>query len=168
MTGRSRERGAALLIGLLLLLLVSVLATAGVRLSVSSVRGAVNEQLRSDAFQRAQNLVDGALAQAANTTLRSRPGERNCLPGDSAAECAQHALRLDPAPRTEDVAGGAIRVRIARLDPELTAPPRGTGYSAVRFQAGQLEVEAQYDQVAQGWGRAAVREGVAVIVPGTN
>lgn len=156
------------MLGLLLLMLVSVIATAGVRLSAASVRSAVNEQLRSDAFQRAQNLVDGVLAQPANTTLRSLPGQRNCLTGDAAVECNRHALQLEPAPQAEDVSGGSIRVRVARLDPELTLPPRGTGYSVTRFQAGQLEVEAQYDQVAMGWGRAAVREGVAVIVPGTN
>lgn len=164
---RRAQGGATLLIALVLIALLTVGAAATLRFSASGLRVAVNEELRSDAFQRAQSLVDGVLAVPQNLVVTLALGETNCVEG--VAGCDRNDLVL------HDFAGGEVtasqlgswdsRVRLRRIGPETSTPPRATGYSAVRFQAAYLQVESGYDGTADGWGQAATNEGVTVIVP---
>lgn len=162
-----REAGATLLIALILMALVTIGAAATLRFSASGLRVAVNEELRSDAFQRAQSLVDGVLAQPQNLMVTLALDQTNCVAGVSG--CDQNSLLL------RDYAGAAVtstqlsswdsEVLLRRVGPETSTPPRATGYSAVRFQAAYLQAESRYDGTADGWGQAALNEGVTVIVP---
>lgn len=162
-----RQTGATLLIALILMALVTIGAAATLRFSASGLRVAVNEELRSDAFQRAQSLVDGVLAVPQNLMVTLAIGETNCVA--SVSGCDENSLVL------RDYAGGAVtatqlsswdsEVLLRRVAPETSTPPRATGYSAVRFQAAYLQVESRYDGTADGWGQAALNEGVTVIVP---
>lgn len=160
-----REGGATLLIALVLMALVTVGAAATLRFSTSGLRVAVNEELRADALQNAQSLVDAVLAVPANVTLDGAVDQTHCVAGVTG--CTYNTLVLDDAHAAKIFARpdsvGSVLVR--RLGPEASTPPRGAGYSAVRFQASFLQVEASYDGTAGGWGSAAVTEGVAVIVP---
>jgi len=164
---RRAQGGATLLIALVLVALLTIGAAATLRFSTSGLRVAVNEELRSDAFQRAQSLVDGVLAVATNLAVTAAVGETNCVDGISG--CNYNTLVL------HDYAGANVtaaqlaswdsRVLLRRIGPETSTPPRSTGYSAVRFQASFLQVESGYDGTSDGWGQAALNEGVAVIVP---
>jgi Tfp pilus assembly protein PilX len=164
---RRAQRGAALMVALVLMAVLTILGASVVRFSVIGLRVAVNEELRADAFQRAQSLVDMVLAVPQNLMITGQPGDTNCVAGVSG--CTHNTLVLyyggaTPVTAAELAANGDA-VRITRLGPEVSTPPRGTGYSAVRFQAGYLEVETGYDGTDAGWGQAALNEGVTVIVP---
>lgn len=162
------QRGAALLVALIVMALLSVLAASVVRFSIAGLRVAVNEELRTDAFQRAQSLVDMALAVPANLMVTGQVGDTNCV--DGVAGCTRNTLLLyyaegGAAVTDDELASNGDSIRVRRIGPEASTPPRGTGYSAIRFQAGFLELESGYDGVDAGWGRAALNEGVTVIVP---
>ena len=164
---RPAQGGATLLIALVLITLLTVGAAATLRFTTSGLRVAVNEELRSDAFQRAQSLVDGVVAVSGNLNLEAAIDETNCVAGIGG--CTYNTLVL------RDYAGANVtatqlaswdsRVLLRRIAPETSTPPRSTGYSAVRFEAAFLQVESGYDGTADGWGRAALTEGVALIVP---
>jgi hypothetical protein len=62
-TGRSRQQGAALIIGLLLLLVLTLLAVSGMRSASEELIMAGNEQYRQNAFQGAE----AGIGQAINT-----------------------------------------------------------------------------------------------------
>lgn len=160
-------RGAALMVALVLMAVLTVLGASVVRFSIIGLRVAVNEELRADAFQRAQSLVDMVLAVPQNLMISGQPGDTNCVAG--AEGCSKNTLRVyyggSTAMTATDLATNGDAVRLTRLGPETSTPPRGTGYSAVRFQAGYLEVQTGYDGTDAGWGQAAVNEGVTVIVP---
>lgn len=163
-----RDRGAALLVALIVMVVLSVLAASVVRLSIAGLRAAVNEELRTDAFQRAQSLIDMTLSVPGNLLIEGQVGEVNCIAGDSG--CARHTLKVHytlggTAATLDQMESYGDSVRVTRIGPESSAPPRGTGYSAVRFQAAYLEVESGYDGVDAGWGQAELNEGVTVIVP---
>lgn len=167
------QHGATLLIALILITLLTVGAAATLRFTTAGLRVAVNEELRSDALQNAQSMVDAVLASPANLDLTYGVGEANCIAGitdcngDGTAAGDHNRLMLASSDAARIFAradsSGAIRMR--RLGPAVSTPPRGVGYSAVRFQSSFLQVESSYDGTAGGWGRAAVTEGVAVIVP---
>lgn len=159
------QRGAALLVGLALLLVVTILATSSVRFSMNSLRGAVNEELRVDAFHRAQSLIDATLTRTGNTAVIGKAGDTNCLPAMSG--CNRNTLTLPEATdeMLAELSASEVAVTVRRLGPEFLPPPRTSGYSAVKFRSAHLQVESRYDQTADGYGRAELAEGVAVVVP---
>lgn len=164
--GRS-QRGAVLLVALVLMALVTVLAASLVRFSMSGVRLAVSEELRSDAFQNAQSLVDAAMAAPQNLMVTGRIGDTNCVAGVTGCTTNTLALRDNAGNlvTSANLADSGSSVRVRRIAPEVSTPPRATGYSAVRFEASFLQVESGYDGTSGGWGRAEVSEGVTAIVP---
>jgi Tfp pilus assembly protein PilX len=166
-SGRRGAGGAALLVALIIMAVLSVVAASVVRFSIAGLRVAVNEELRTDAFQRAQSLVDMALAVPQNLVISGQVGDTNCVAGVSG--CTRNTLKLYYTAGVEVTAteldSNGDSIRLTRIGPEASTPPRGTGYSATRFQAGYLEVEGGYDGVEAGWGRAALNEGVTAIVP---
>lgn len=162
---RRGQGGATLLIALVLMALLTLGAMATLRFSTSGLRVAVNEELRADALQQAQSLVDAVLAVPANLALTFGVDETNCVAG--VAGCSHNTLVLSDANalRIFERADSSGSVLVRRLGPDASTPPRGVGYSAVRFQASFLQVEGAYDGTAGGWGSAAVTEGIAVIIP---
>lgn len=167
MKGRRGQGGATLMIALVLMALLTVGAAATLKFSTSGLRVAVNEELRSDAFQRAQSLVDGVLAEPANLMLVADVDETNCVTGVAGCTLSTLVLRDyagQPVTSTQ-LASWDSRVKLRRIGPETSTPPRATGYSAVRFEAAFLQVESGYDGTADGWGQASLSEGVTIIVP---
>lgn len=164
MSRARRQGGAVLLIALILMAVLTVVGTSTLRFSALGLRVAVNEEVRSDSLQRAQSLVDDVLASSQNLNITTHVGDTNCVAGVSG--CTTNSLVLKSGSATaifQPDATGSVQVR--RIGPEVSTPPRNTGYSAVRFQAAFLEVESSYDGTAAGWGRAGTNEGVTVIVP---
>jgi hypothetical protein len=80
--GRSRQQGAALIIGLLLLLVLTLLAVSGMRSASEELIMAGNEQYRQNAFQGAEagieqainlGIYDGATINPVNGTVGATP-----------------------------------------------------------------------------------------------
>lgn len=65
---RGKQSGAALIVGLILLLVLTVLGVSGMNTSRMEVRMAGNTQFRQDAFQLAESGIDIALATDAYDT----------------------------------------------------------------------------------------------------
>lgn len=63
-----RERGAALIVGLVLLLALTVLGVSGVRMASLDLRMASNNQSAQFAFQAAESGIDRALSGPVNST----------------------------------------------------------------------------------------------------
>jgi len=165
--GGRAQGGAVLLVALVVLGMITLLASSAVRFSMAGLRAAVNEELRVDAFQNAQSLVDAVLAEPANLVITMKLDETNCVPGVDG--CSWNTLILTDANGTPisstQLENSGSHVVLRRIRPEVSTPPRNTGYSAVRFQAAHLEIQGEYDGTAAGWGRAELEEGVIAIVP---
>lgn len=67
-TPRGRERGAALAVGLILLLVLTVLAVSGVVTSTFQLRSVANQQQQERAFQAAEVGIERALAAPVAST----------------------------------------------------------------------------------------------------
>jgi type IV pilus assembly protein PilX len=65
---RGKQSGAALIVGLILLLVLTVLGVSGMNTSRMEVRMAGNMQFRQDAFQLAESGIDVAIAGGGFTT----------------------------------------------------------------------------------------------------
>ena len=68
-TSRSRQSGAALVIGLLLLVVITTLAVSGMNTATTELAMARNDQNYEFAFQAAENGLEAALSQGQFDTL---------------------------------------------------------------------------------------------------
>lgn len=77
---QKRQRGAALVIGLLLLVVVTVLAISGMTTATTELAMARNDQAYEDAFQLAERGLESALAQGGFNTAGMAPLTQNVTP----------------------------------------------------------------------------------------
>src|ERR1051326_2977425 len=70
------EHGAALGVCLILLLVLTLVGLTAARLAAMELRMAAGDEMRVDALEQAQSLVDGAIANPANTAALSAGAQR--------------------------------------------------------------------------------------------
>jgi Tfp pilus assembly protein PilX len=128
----SRQRGAALVVGLILLAIITLLAVVGMNISNAELASATSEQLRLRAFQSAETGVEYAM-----TDIIKRPSP---IP----AKC--HAVLLSPV---TDVAGSPLNsatglpadkyaTRISYVDETAI----NDGFSASKFKSYHFAIES--------------------------
>jgi type IV pilus assembly protein PilX len=66
---RSRQKGATLVVGLVLLLVLTVLGVSGMNTATMEVTMAANTQYQDEAFEMAEDGIDIAIATRAYTTI---------------------------------------------------------------------------------------------------
>lgn len=150
------QRGVALAVALILLVVLTLLALSGVRLSTMELRMALNDELRVDAYQQAQSLVDVSIRQFANTPILS-PDTVIC-----ARDCPNIRVNL-PASYADDLNKDYVNVTIRGIQPLQATPPLGSGFSITVFAASYLQVTGEYDKNPLGRGAATINEGIAVV-----
>lgn len=69
---RCRQQGAALVVGLVLLLVLTVVGISGMNMATMEIAMANSAQVQQDAFQLAENAIDIALATESYTTAGPR------------------------------------------------------------------------------------------------
>jgi len=71
LSNRNRQQGAALVVGLMLLVVITVLAISGMNTATTELAMARNDQAYEDAFQAAENGLETALSQGQFVTAGS-------------------------------------------------------------------------------------------------
>jgi type IV pilus assembly protein PilX len=74
MTAPKRQRGAALVVGLVLLMVLTVLGVSGMNTATLELTMASNAQFNQDAFQSAETGIDLVIARRAFNTIPGDPG----------------------------------------------------------------------------------------------
>jgi type IV pilus assembly protein PilX len=90
-----KQRGAALVVGLLLLLVITLLAVAGMNSSASEFIMAGNEQYRQNAFQAAETGVEQTIVNGTFIPGASPPPQNNVPAAGSATDTYSTALTSD-------------------------------------------------------------------------
>lgn len=161
-----RQSGAALAVSLVLLVVITLLGIAAMRSSALELTMAGNQQLRMEAVERAQSIVDAVHNNGSAFVVSDSSGYTNCtnnvpLNADGTDPCHERSLVLPTSMFTTTV----DMAKVIREDPPVIAPPRGLGTSIVAFDAAPFSIEASYDERANGAGRAEVVQGSIVLVP---
>lgn len=157
-----RQRGVALMISLVMLVVITLVALTAIRFSTVGLRTAVNEELRVDAFEQAQSLVDAIMGVDENFDTTLALDQTNCVAGTSG--CARTTLVV-PEPYLSKLTSGEMRTVVRRIAPESGPMPRGVGESsAVILQGSYFQVESDYNPLTSTFdstrGRAQLIEGV--------
>jgi Tfp pilus assembly protein PilX len=96
-----RQRGAALVVGMILLMVLTVLAISGMSTATTELIMAGNEQYQENAFQSAEYGIEQALNTGAfSTSVASEAVGNTAVPG-STREFYNTNITPQPAPNTE-------------------------------------------------------------------
>lgn len=153
------HRGIALVLAILLLMVITLFGALGITMSTREIRGAGANRLGEQRFYEAQLgvtqsllspswLTDDFLATPVTTTKDSRT-VKDPLSNNPLAEVVILAIQdVDP-----DL---AAKHRLP-LQPHVTEPPAGSGYSLGHFQVRRFSVTST---TSAETGRSEIREGV--------
>lgn len=118
--GRARQTGAALVVGLILLVVLTLLAVSGMNTASTELRMAGNEQFRKRAFEVSEAGIERGLAQGPFNPS-APPAAVAQAPADPANPDDQYSLLITPVGAT-------------------AAPP---GYSLKTFSAEHFTIQSQ-------------------------
>jgi Tfp pilus assembly protein PilX len=161
--GKSGQRGVVLVSALILLVIITLLSMSAMRVSITELRMAGNQETSVASFQSSQALSDAVIDATASTPVIGDPGYTICT--GAGANCNIENWRLPTGMYTDQMNTGVMNAVITRLSPALRPPPRGLGSSADKFSAAAFSITSTFDMADQGLGRDTVVEGVLVLVP---
>lgn len=95
-----RQRGAALAVALILLIVLTLLGVAAVRTTQTELRLAQNAESRSTARQQAESLISVVLSDDKNTPVNDDAGYRACWRATPAPPAAQSATTCQNSTRS--------------------------------------------------------------------
>jgi len=156
------QRGSVLLISLVFLIILTLGATTTMRTSTMELRMAGNEEARLITLEMTQSIIDEVVGNPDNMIVSGNVGFINCT--TNVTGCNTSLVTIDTNLLSVSKAGNA-RVIVERLAPALTPAPRGINSSADAFFAARFEVDTTYDGTSSNEGKAAIVQGVLVLVP---
>ena len=165
-----RCKGAALLLAMVFLLLLTVLAGTSMQASIIAVQMSSNELFHEEAFQRALATIDGVGTELDNFSVEGEVGRRLCNSSDSEIYCdSQKTAKVDR--RIVDFPEGVeILFEVERVAPLFlqSLPVRQTQQfvsSSLAYDAAIFEIHAKVDGYGRGFGSAEAVRGVARLAP---
>lgn len=161
--GPGTQRGGVLLVALVFLVVLGLFGLSSMQSSRLQLRMASNEEVRVNAHQAAQALVDAVAGTPDMTPVIGGAGYTLCTPGQSA--CDQESLFMPDGDLSDEVDNGYLYGTAVMTAPTNSPPPRGLGFSADKFTSTAFQVEATYDRADDGLGRADVTAGLIILTP---
>lgn len=134
------QRGVALFVGLILLLVITVLAVAAMTMATSDLRMAANRQFRENAFQAASRGIDVAvITPNLPTTGADVVVASTAVPGSN-TDTYEYTISFDPESGITGVPSGGYSLGT------------GTGFSAFHFEVQVTGKSARNAEVVQEQG----------------
>lgn len=162
--GRSGQKGAVLLVSLLILLLLAIIATTVSETNLLQLQMAGNDEAKASAMQRSLAVIESILSDGDNTPVIGDIGHKICDTGapDPNSTCDTKAINIDSSllPATGETDYYAVRV-----GPLATTVPvmnQNMASSSTAYKAAKFEVHASYDGTDEKLGRVKVVQGVMI------
>jgi hypothetical protein len=162
------NRGAALLLAMVFMLMLTMIAAMVMRTGHLQLRMAGNDQFLEEAFHLAQAVATELSLGADNFPLDTEAGDVICPQASEDIECD---YRLLPAPQfAQTPEGVSIDYRITRQEPRLWHgfPIRESEHSvssSIRFDAAIFDISVRINGSERKLGSAHIVQGIAVRVP---
>lgn len=177
------QRGVALATALIFLVVITMLGLVAVRSSTTELRLAHNEQIRVEALETAQAVVDSVLDNPANLPVNSNLNYLACFdsggrgthvpcPTDKATlqltrneQVVQPTTPSGECDPNADIFASGIYAEAKRLPPEDVPVPGALLTSMDKFHTAAFSVRGQYACGNTGLGSADIEQGVLKLVP---
>ena len=158
------SQGAALVMGLVILLIISALSITSMRGSSLELRMASNAESGISAYQIVQAVSDYIAQTPVTTPVVGGAGYTYCTANE--VGCSDTGLSLAAGMYTSALSSGHIGVRIVREADR--GVPRGAGTSLDKFSSAAFEVRSSFDRSSDSLGHSELVEGLIVIIPKIN
>ena len=140
LVARRAERGVALFVGLILLLVITVLAVAAMTMATSDLRMAANRQFHENAFHAASRGIEqGMITPNLPTTGASVTVASTAVPGN-ASDTFEYTVTFDPDNGVTGVPAGGYSLGTS------------SGFSAFHFEVQATGKSARGSEVVQEQG----------------
>ena len=169
-THREKQQGAALIVALLFLLLITLVATTGAENSTLQLQMAGNEQSRVEALQQNMAVLDAIIDDPDNTPVVGGVGFKICDLASTDASCDLTEIDLDSTVTTVPT-GVGIDYFVTRVGPlEVDAPSMSEelASSASAYKFARQEITATVDGTDARLGNSTVVQGMQVRIPAQN
>lgn len=160
---RAPQGGAALIVSLIMLVVITIFSLSGARFSALDNRLALNEELNTEAKQMSLALLDGVVSADSNIVVQGDEGFTNCTAGFDG--CTAYSIELPDFPWAAEIPEQDLRARVV-MTGESDGPPRlgmNAGSSLPRLRASTFEITAQFNRSAEGQGQNEVAQGLILI-----
>lgn len=179
----ARQHGIALATALIFMVVITILGLVAVRSSTTELRLAHNAQVRVEALQAAQAVVDSVISNPANLPVSADPDFLLCYDsganGSHKACPSEHAGLVLATPQNLTVASApagecdpqaslfqsGVYAEARRLPPEDVPVPGAFLTSMDKFHMAAFSVRGQYACGNTGLGSADIEQGVLKLVP---
>ncbi|HYE35759.1 PilX N-terminal domain-containing pilus assembly protein [Methylocaldum sp.] len=171
------QKGAALVVSLLILLVVTMVGLAGMRTSTQELRMASNAEDKQTASQQAQAAIDYLVNNPSLLPVIGGVGFALCTTNETKANgtaCDTNDVEL-PDPFCDDATtssgcttnqwSGTSKLRLTRQNPGTGLPPRLLATSSAMFASAYYLGESQYDATGVGRGADGLGAGLMRIIP---
>lgn len=159
-----RQQGTVIVIALIFLLLTGLISVSAMKTSIFETKMASNEQLKEEAFQTTQGVINAITSDINNFIIAGDVGYKMCKAG--AKGCDSNAIAL--ASSTATLTANNVEYHITRKAPLFAPIPfrasEENASSAKAYSAALFEVNAEYDGSQDRLGQAAIAQGVAIKV----
>lgn len=163
------QRGVALAVALIILVVATLIALSASRFTVLAVRQSTNVETVRSAEQGAQSVVDAVVSLPDIAVLTGNEGDTICTTNLSGCTATIPALRNNQF--AAEIAASEVTARVERLAPLLRPLPRpsagreGSSSSVTLYEGATFLVQGTYDRSGAGLSRAQVDQGILVRVP---
>jgi hypothetical protein len=165
------NRGAALLLALVFMLLLAMIAATVMRTGALQLRMAGNDQFLEEAFHQAQAVATQLSLDARNFPLDMDAGDVNCPQSSEDPGCDFRLLTVPSYTQSQE--GVSLDYRITRTNPLRwrgfsVRESEGVASSSASFDAALFEIGVRIDGSRKKLGSAHIVQGIAVRVPASR
>lgn len=164
------QRGAALIVSLLFLLLLTLVATTGAENSTLQLQMAGNEQSRVEALQQNMAILDAIIDDADNAPVVGGVGFKICDQSSTDTSCDLKEIAIDSSVTTVPT-GVSVDYFVTRVGPlEVDAPSMSEelASSASAYKFARQEITSTIDGTDARLGNSTVVQGMQVRIPSQN
>jgi hypothetical protein len=161
------EQGTTLIIAMVFLLMMTLFGVGTMGTSNLNLLMANNEQLRIEAIQRSQSLIDSMINESENLAVVGGVGYTICAVSHVSSDCDISSIAL-PSMITAVDSGETIDYRAIRKGPETSAAPafgEDDASSASFYKVAFYELQASYDGANLSRGRSQIAQGLMILIP---
>jgi PilX N-terminal len=165
------NRGAALLLALVFMLLLAIVAATVMRTGALQLRMAGNDQFLEEAFHQAQAVATRLSLDARNFPLDMEAGDVNCPQSSEDPGCDYRLLTVPSDAQLPE--GVSLDYRVIRKDPLRwrgfsVRESEGVASSSASFDAAIFDIDVRIDGSGKKLGSAHSVQGIAVRVPASR
>jgi hypothetical protein len=166
-----RNRGAALMLALVFMLMLTMIAATVMSTGALQLRMAGNDQFLEEAFHRAHAVATQLSLDARNFSLDMDVNDVNCAPSNEDPDCDYRLLTVPIYALPQE--GASLDYRITRKEPLRwrgfsVRESEDVASSSANFDAALFEIDVRIDGGNQKLGNAHIVQGIAVRVPASR